>query len=100
RLLASVTGASMLGKAKHSVESSLDVTVFDAVIEGGTIADRCQLAVELGRLTLDSKTTEADRRAVVPHLLKLAMDDYPEVLESLARVLADAEHLDADVVFT
>lgn len=90
----------MLGKTKHSAESSLDVTVFDAVILAGTIADRCQLAEELGRLTCDADTAEGDRSAVVPHLLKLAMDDYPEVRECLARALADAEHLDADVVFT
>ena len=90
----------MLGKAKHSVESSLDVTVFDAVIEGGTITDRCRLAEELGRLICDTNTAEAERRAVVPQLLKLAMDDEAEVRESLARALADAEHLDADVVFT
>ncbi|MBL8906814.1 MAG: DUF2336 domain-containing protein [Rhizobiales bacterium] len=90
----------MLGKAKNSAESSLDVTVFDAVILAGTIGDRCQLAEELGRLTCDPETAEADRRAVVPHLLKLAMDDYAEVRECLARSLADAEELDADVVFT
>jgi uncharacterized protein (DUF2336 family) len=90
----------MLGKAKHSPQSSLDGTVFDAVISEGTIADRCQLAEELGRMTCDPNTPEADRHAVVPHLLKLAVDDYPQVRESLARVLADAEHLDADVLFT
>lgn len=90
----------MLGKAKHSAESSLDVTVFDAVILAGTIADRCQLAEELGRMICDPNTAGADRSAVVPHLLKLAMDDYLEVRECLVRALADAEHLDADVVFT
>lgn len=90
----------MLGKAKHSAESSLDVTVFDTVILAGTIGDRCQLAEELARMTSDPETPDADRRAVVPHLLKLAMDDYSEVRECLARVLADAEQLDADVVFT
>ena len=90
----------MLGKAKHKPGSSLDVTVFDAVILAGTIADRCQLAAELGRLTCDAETAEADRRAVVPHLLKLAMDDYAEVRECLVRSVADADHLDADVVFT
>ena len=66
RLLVSVTGASMLGKAKQSAESSLDVSVFDAVILAETIADRCQLAVELGRLTCNADTAAADRRAVVP----------------------------------
>jgi uncharacterized protein (DUF2336 family) len=90
----------MLGKAKNSAESSLDVTVFDAVILAGTIADRCQLAVELGRMTCDPNSAQADRTVVVPHLLKLAMDDYSEVRECLARALADAENLDADVVFT
>ncbi|MBL8895686.1 MAG: DUF2336 domain-containing protein [Rhizobiales bacterium] len=80
--------------------SSLDVTVFDAVILAGTIADRCQLAAELGRLTCNAETVDADRQAVVPHLLKLVMDDYAEVRECVTRALADAEHLDADVVFT
>lgn len=90
----------MLGKSKQSVESNLDLAVFDAVILAGTIADRCQLAEELGRMTCDPGAPEADRNAVVPHLLKLATDDYSEVRECLARALADAEQLDADVVFT
>lgn len=98
--MASVMDASMLGKTKHTAESSLDVAIFDAVIETGTIADRCQLAEELGRLTCDRDSSEADRRAVVPHLLKLAMDDETDVRESLVRSLAEAEHLAADVVFT
>ncbi len=92
--------AFMVARAKNSGESSLDVTVFDTVILAGTIGDRCQLATELGRMTCDPKTADADRRAVVPHLLKLATDDYSEVRECLARVLADAETLDADIVFT
>ena len=89
----------MLGKAKNSAESRLDVTVFDAVIEGGTIADRCQLAEELGGLTCDTNTAEAERRAVVPQLLKLAMDDPKRrCANAWPEALADAEHLDADVV--
>ena len=90
----------MLGKAKIGAENGLDVTVFDAVIETGDVTDRRQLAEELARFTCDAETEAGERRAVVPHLLKLAVDESEEVRESLAKGLAYAEQLDADVVFT
>src|SRR5262245_30539086 len=88
----------MLGKARS--KSELDATVFDAVIETGSVADRCQLAEELARFTCDADTPPAERDAVVLHLLQLAADPVEDVRRRLAEGLHGAQLLDADVVFT
>jgi uncharacterized protein (DUF2336 family) len=90
----------MLGKGKASAKNGLDVSVFDAVIEDGSVAERRQLADELARFSCDSETPANERNAIVPHLLKLAVDPEFVVQEALARGLVYARELHADVVFT
>jgi uncharacterized protein (DUF2336 family) len=94
------TDGAMLGKGKASAQSGLDTSIFDATIEAGSVADRRQLADELARFSCDSEASAAERKAIVPQLLKLATDPDFSVQETLARGLVYAKELHADVVFT
>jgi uncharacterized protein (DUF2336 family) len=94
------TDGAMLGKGKASAQSGLDTSIFDATIEAGSVADRRQLADELARFSCDSEASAAERKAIVPQLLKLATDPDFSVQETLARGLVYASELHADVVFT
>jgi uncharacterized protein (DUF2336 family) len=84
----------------HDVEAGLDTSVFDAVIEKGGPDARRQLAEQLARLLLDAAAPEAEKKAVVPSLLKLAVDPVADIRRALAERLAPAAGLPADLVFT
>ena len=90
----------MPSKSTTNTSTTLDVSVFDTVIETGSVSDRCQLAAELSQFMVDDGTPESERRAIVPCLVKLASDPIPEVRAVLAEALAGVPDLHPDVVFT
>lgn len=90
----------MPSKSTTITSATLDVSVFDAVIETGSVSDRCQLAAELSHFIVDNETADSERRAVIPCLVKLASDPNPEVRAILAEALASVPDLHPDVVFT
>ena len=78
----------------------LDVSVFETLIESGSVEVRCQLARELTQLTCNPETPEGELDCVVPSILKLAVDPVAEVRRTLAAGLADCADVHADIVFS
>ncbi|MGE3833056.1 MAG: DUF2336 domain-containing protein [Parvibaculaceae bacterium] len=83
-----------------SEPTGLDVSVFDALIESGSVEARCQLARELAQLTCKADTPDAERDCVVPPILKLAVDPVADVRRTLASGLAGSDRVHADIVFS
>jgi uncharacterized protein (DUF2336 family) len=83
-----------------SEPAGLDVSVFEALIESGSVEARCQLARELAQLTCNDETPEAERNCVVPPILKLAVDPVADVRRTLASGLADYAGVHADIAFS
>ncbi len=81
-------------------KSYLDTTVFLDVIETGGVEQRMMLAEQLGDFLANPSTTEAERIAVVPVVLKLAVDPIIAIRRALAERLARAAGIHADIVFT
>jgi len=82
------------------VAVGLDVSIFDAVIEKGGTDARKLLASQLGTLLANPETPKGERAAVVPSVLKLAVDSVTEVRRSLVEGLQRARDLHADVFFS
>lgn len=80
--------------------SALDVSVFDAVIERGGPEARRLLAQQFGQLLSNPDTPKAEREAVVPSVLKLAVDPVIEVRRTLVDGLKHARDLNPDVFFS
>jgi uncharacterized protein (DUF2336 family) len=78
----------------------LDISVFEALIESGSVEARCQLARELAQLTCKAETPETERNCVVPVILRLAVDPVADVRRTLASGLSDCANAHADIVFT
>jgi uncharacterized protein (DUF2336 family) len=78
----------------------LDVSVFDAVIEKGGPDARQVLAAQLGQLLAKKDTPRAEREAVVPSVLKLAVDHNTDVRKALVEGLKLARELHPDVFFS
>lgn len=78
----------------------LDTSVFFDVIETGGVEQRLMLAEQLGGFVADPSTSEAERSAVVPVVLKLAVDPISAIRRALAERLAQVAGLHADIVFT
>jgi uncharacterized protein (DUF2336 family) len=73
---------------------SLDVAVFEAVIESGGVAARVTLARQLATLLAAEDTPAGEKEAVLPVMLKLAMDEAP-----VADELVTVPDLAADLLF-
>lgn len=84
---------------KHDVESCLDTSIFDAVIERGSSEARRQLAEQLSGLLADATAPDTEKKAVIPSLIKLAVDPVADIRRLLATRLAPVGGLDADLVF-
>jgi uncharacterized protein (DUF2336 family) len=78
----------------------LDITVFEKVLDQGSPDDRKRLAIELAALTAAEDTPENERAAVVPVLLKLAVDAVAEVRRAMAAGLSATRRLHPDLLFT
>jgi len=81
-------------------EVTLDTSVFDQVIEGGDVACRERLAVQLAAFVADEETGAKERDAVVPTLLKLCADPVEQVRKVLIESLANVDKLHADLMFS
>ncbi len=82
------------------VSSGLDVSIFDDVIEKCGTDARRQLANQLGMLLANPDTPKGERVAVVPSVLKLAVDSVSEVRRTLVAGLKRAPELHPDVFFS
>ncbi len=80
--------------------ASLDTRVFDEVLMQGGADARKELARQLGQFLRNPDTSEDEREAIVPSLLKLASDPVLEVRQALAGHLAEIAALDPDVMFS
>ena len=78
----------------------LDTTVLLEVIERGDIEQRLLLAEQLGNFLADPSTSDLDRTAVVPIVLKLVVDPIAAIRRALALRLEQVAGLDVDIVFT
>ncbi len=85
----------MSNKQQHD----LDLSVFEHVINYGTVAKRAALASQLGRLVSDPETPQVEREAIIPSITSLSVDPVESVRASLAGALVKARGLDADIVF-
>ena len=86
---------------KMQVESveSLNVAVLEAVVETGSVDARVALTRQLCALIADENTPESEREAVLPVLLKLAVDEARRVREVLAEELVTITNVHADLLF-
>jgi len=78
---------------------SLDTALFEAVIEHGTAEERRELALQLAALLATSDVSDADRAAVVPAVVALAVDPVRSIRAALAAALMGLESLDTEIVF-
>jgi uncharacterized protein (DUF2336 family) len=79
--------------------TSLDVTVLEAVIDAGNVAARVALARQLCTLIAAEDTPEGERQAVLPIMLKLAVDEERAVRAVLAEELSTIAAAHADLLF-
>jgi uncharacterized protein (DUF2336 family) len=90
----------MRERARRKALVGLDTTVFDAVIETGDVVACRRLAVELAEFLADPAAPPAEKRDVVPSVLKLAGLPDPALRRDLALRLARCPALHADIVFS
>jgi uncharacterized protein (DUF2336 family) len=81
-----------------SVES-LDTTILEAVIDTGGVDARVALAKQLCTLIAAEDTPESERLAVLPVMLKLAVDEERAVRVVLSEELATISNIHADLLF-
>ncbi len=81
------------------IETGLDVTVFEAVLDCGQSEARMALARQLASLLTDPDTPKLEKEQVVPVLLKLATDLDRNVRVVLADELSVCDALHQDMIF-
>lgn len=89
-----------MGTVMHvaSVES-IDTTILEAVIDTGGVEARVALAKQLCTLIAADDTPESERLAVLPVMLKLAVDEERAVRAVLSEELATISNIHADLLF-
>lgn len=90
----------MRARTRAKAPIGLDTTVFDAVIESGDIVACRRLAVELAAFLADPAAPAAERKAVMPSVLRLAGLADIELRRELGARLSRCQMLRADIVFT
>ena len=78
---------------------TLDTSVFVSVIKSERVGDRLALTRQLCGLVNDPNTSSADRKAVMPCLVRLACDVDRDVRSIIAKELVACEHLSVDLIF-
>ena len=76
-----------------------DTSVFERVIDAGTVEQRQCLAYQLAQFIADPETPGDERNAVVPSAMRLTVDPVVSVRRVLAEGLTPARYLDGDLVF-
>lgn len=79
---------------------TFNTSIFDRVLETGSVAERVALASQLAQLACDEKASGIEREAIVPALMRLSKDDTREVRSVLAGKLAHCATLHHDIVFS
>ena len=82
------------------IVGQFDTSVFDRVIETGSVEQRQSLAHQLANFFSDMEAPPEERTAVVPSIIRLATDPVQNVRATLAAGLAKAHGLHPDVLFT
>ncbi|MFO1033095.1 MAG: DUF2336 domain-containing protein [Hyphomicrobiales bacterium] len=78
---------------------SLDVAVFEAVIDNGGTEARSTLARQLATLLAAADTPAGEKEAVLPVMLKLAVDEELAVRRTVADELVTVADLNPDLLF-
>jgi uncharacterized protein (DUF2336 family) len=78
----------------------LDTSVLDHVLEVGDDTARRALALQLACFITDGTATELETQQVTPILLKLSVDDCPDVRRALVLALTHEPTLHSDIVFS
>jgi uncharacterized protein (DUF2336 family) len=86
-------------KIAMETPSGLDVSVLDEVIISGSIADRLRLTRQLCEFVNSADASSADRRQVMPCLIKLACDKDRDIRTIISSQFAETDSLSADLVF-
>jgi uncharacterized protein (DUF2336 family) len=84
----------------EDVNLGLDISVLNHVLETGGDAARRALALQLACLITDGSATELECQQVTPILLKLTVDDCPDVRRALVLALTHEPTLHSDIVFS
>jgi uncharacterized protein (DUF2336 family) len=84
----------------EDVNLGLDISVLNHVLEAGDDAARRALALQLACFITDGSATELERQQVTPILLKLSVDDCPDVRRALVLALTHEPTLHSDIVFS
>jgi len=79
---------------------TFNTSIFDRVLDSGTVDERKNLAKQLGLLACDVTTPELEQEAIIPTLKRLASDPVKEVRMLLAAILVHCEKLHSDVLFS
>ncbi len=79
---------------------SFNTSIFDRVLEHGTIEEKKNLTEQLALLACDLTAPELEREAIVPVLLRLAVDPIKDVRLLLAKILVHCEKLHPDILFS
>ncbi len=84
----------------ENVNLGLDISVLNHVLEAGDDAARRALALQLAYFITDGSATEIECQQVIPILLKLSVDDCPDVRRALVLALTHESSLHSDIVFS
>lgn len=84
----------------EDVNLGLDITILNHVLEAGDDAARRALALQLAQLITDGSASELECQQVTPILLKLSVDDCPDVRRALVLALTQEATLHSDIVFS
>ncbi|VAV91965.1 hypothetical protein MNBD_ALPHA08-1229 [hydrothermal vent metagenome] len=79
---------------------SFNTSIFDRVLEQGSVEEKKNLTEQLGLLACDMSAPALEREAIAPTLLRLAADPVKDVRVLLARILVHCEQLHPDIVFS
>ena len=79
---------------------AFNTSIFDRVLESGTVEEKKNLTEQLGLLACDLSAPALEREAIVPTLQRLAVDPVRDVRVLLAKILVHCEKLHPDVLFS
>ena len=79
---------------------AFNTSIFDRVLDGGSIEEKRNLTEQLGLLACDMEAAKVEREAIVPTLLRLAVDPIKDIRVLLASILVHSKDLHPDLVFS
>ena len=79
---------------------AFNTSIFDRVLDEGSVAEKRALTEQLGLLACDMEAEKIEREAIVPTLLRLAVDPVKDIRVLLSSILVHAVDLHPDLVFS